>query len=390
MPGGNKLAADSTYRLAYDQLMSAPIVKPQLDLSVGSGTRGENDSFGRVAGLAVDSAGRMYVWDTILLHVSVFDTGGNFLRTIGRKGEGPGEFNNPRGESNFNTGSGIAISHDTLFVLDKVLQAFDASGRYLQSAPEQVDVWNVNRITASSAGLLITESTFNKTLGDTLRHLFRAYRFGGGLNAGYKVSEKFFVSSNSNTSIGPRVPLPTLPFAQSEGGLTYFVVGDSFHINAMDINGVVRRSYIATPRRVPITHADVAANFASIEKNYRQTRGSRSKESLDNNIAIIRRGYDGKPRAKYREAINALLVSRAGDILLRRSDTALNPYDWSDPAPAEWTLISPTGRPIARLQLPRSFMPKAMVGCLLYGINQDDDGQDLLFRYHIPLSSCSQ
>jgi hypothetical protein len=52
--------------------------------------------FGVVPRIFVDEAGgEIYVLDSQLHEVMVFDMGGEFLRSIGREGEGPGEFRNP-------------------------------------------------------------------------------------------------------------------------------------------------------------------------------------------------------------------------------------------------------------------------------------------------------
>ncbi len=48
--------------------------------------------FGVVSDVAIDAEGKLYALDSQLSSISVFDPDGNFLRTIGREGEGPGEF----------------------------------------------------------------------------------------------------------------------------------------------------------------------------------------------------------------------------------------------------------------------------------------------------------
>jgi hypothetical protein len=48
--------------------------------------------FGVLSDVAVDAQGNLYALDAQLSQISVFDRDGNFLRTIGREGEGPGEF----------------------------------------------------------------------------------------------------------------------------------------------------------------------------------------------------------------------------------------------------------------------------------------------------------
>ncbi len=48
--------------------------------------------FGVLSDVALDAQGNLYALDSQLSANSVFDPDGNFLRTIGREGEGPGEF----------------------------------------------------------------------------------------------------------------------------------------------------------------------------------------------------------------------------------------------------------------------------------------------------------
>lgn len=48
--------------------------------------------FFSISGIAVDSANKMYVLDGFGRRVHVFDADGSHLRSIGRRGEGPGEF----------------------------------------------------------------------------------------------------------------------------------------------------------------------------------------------------------------------------------------------------------------------------------------------------------
>lgn len=70
----------------------------QLDLEelfrVGS-LSGTYDSFGRVMSTALSPSGRLYVADDKQHTVIAFDSRGRFLRNLGRRGGGPGEFEQP-------------------------------------------------------------------------------------------------------------------------------------------------------------------------------------------------------------------------------------------------------------------------------------------------------
>ena len=50
------------------------------------------DTFGRIAGVAFDGAGNLYILDTQVLRISVVDPEGNLVRQFAGEGEGPGEF----------------------------------------------------------------------------------------------------------------------------------------------------------------------------------------------------------------------------------------------------------------------------------------------------------
>lgn len=64
------------------------------NLSLGA-EKDDNYLFHRVRGLAVDDENNIYVVDMGNYRIQKFDQKGKYLRTIGRKGQGPGEFNLP-------------------------------------------------------------------------------------------------------------------------------------------------------------------------------------------------------------------------------------------------------------------------------------------------------
>ena len=56
----------------------------------------ENFQFYRLRGVARDSTGNLFILDGGNYRIQKFDENGNFLRTIGRRGQGPSEFSIPR------------------------------------------------------------------------------------------------------------------------------------------------------------------------------------------------------------------------------------------------------------------------------------------------------
>ena len=62
---------------------------------LGGETENEEEFFGVIVKLLIDESGDVYLLDQALNEIKVFSPEGEFLRTIGREGEGPGEFRRP-------------------------------------------------------------------------------------------------------------------------------------------------------------------------------------------------------------------------------------------------------------------------------------------------------
>jgi hypothetical protein len=120
-------APESSHELASERRYLEP------DLVIGSYDE-ENYSLSAVAGLTVDPLGRIYVLEQRPPEVRVYEPGGAFVRTLGRRGEGPGEF--------LMTG-GLGWIGDTLFftVVPKRLRILGATATTVWGVlPDSLDV----------------------------------------------------------------------------------------------------------------------------------------------------------------------------------------------------------------------------------------------------------
>lgn len=78
-----------------DPLYQTPVLELKEDLAIGGeGAQGEY-AMGDLRDVVVDDNGTIYVLDWQNSRVQVFDQAGRFVRTIGRKGQGPGELEIP-------------------------------------------------------------------------------------------------------------------------------------------------------------------------------------------------------------------------------------------------------------------------------------------------------
>ncbi len=99
----------------------------ETELIIG-GDGDDNTIFYEARRMAVDGDGNMYVLDSGNNRIQKFDGDGNFLQTIGKEGQGPGEFEDP---------SALFLAGDgTFYVTDGMrMQRFKQDGTFLSNIP---------------------------------------------------------------------------------------------------------------------------------------------------------------------------------------------------------------------------------------------------------------
>lgn len=140
-------------------------LEPLISLGVMGAPSGapSPEEFGRVESVIADAAGDLFVADGMALEIRVFDPEGRFIRTIGRKGGGPGEMEGLHG---------IAwLAGDTIVVMDfgnARLMLLGADGQH-------VGQWRWLRLTGSVRFL------FNGGPREFYAQTFRTTPTGGDL-----------------------------------------------------------------------------------------------------------------------------------------------------------------------------------------------------------------
>lgn len=107
--------------------------------------------FSSVMDIALDEQGRLYVCDYREGNIKMFDDAGAFLGTIGRPGQGPGEFGNP---------SEIEWSKGRLYVRELTnmrVSILDGNGHFMKSVPIDISGGNWWKMRALPNGRLLVQ-----------------------------------------------------------------------------------------------------------------------------------------------------------------------------------------------------------------------------------------
>ena len=95
------------------------------DLSIGN-EEDENYLFYKIRDIQVDRDGSIYISDSGNHRVQKFDKNGNYLLTIGKKGQGPGEFKVPMHIQIDNDSGNIFVNNESRKII-----IFDKEGKYI-------------------------------------------------------------------------------------------------------------------------------------------------------------------------------------------------------------------------------------------------------------------
>lgn len=118
--------------MVYENPKTPMYEKPVLalgeDLCIGAEENRPEYLFYEISSVTVDREENIYVTDQGEKHIKVFNRVGNYLRTIGRPGQGPGEFGRPT-ETFITRNNELRITDPS----KRQVHSYTADGRYLES-----------------------------------------------------------------------------------------------------------------------------------------------------------------------------------------------------------------------------------------------------------------
>lgn len=321
-----------------------------------SGT--ENYFFGDIGDVAVTSDGRMIVADADAHHLKVLRPDGTLIDSIGRGGQGPGEF---QGISELHVGPG-----DSLYVGDRSanrLSIFASGSSYEFDRDLSSSESGVSRVLplgpqyAGMVGGGFTPGSEERpppnvwcmmrpdgTVGDTLFTAGRRYRMMGKANGGFVVGTVPYTRRTLVTN-GP-------------DNRIYYAWTDSLHIQAVGpaSESDVVASISAPP--VPITGAERDTALAQFDGS-----GMRSK------MASIMR--DTKP------ALTDMLVAGDGRVWVKR------PPRGRTPDSTTWWRLLPDEKTIQTVTLPAAVSLEAVRDGTAYAKIEPEAAAPAVGRYDV-------
>ena len=342
------------------------------EVSIGELDGPDEYLFGWIFSIAVDDDHNVYVFDYQAQHVGVFDAEGNHVETLGRPGEGPGEFN--RAEA-------IAMLPDgRLVVRNPGNQRIEVFG----PEPGQTEQWGY-----PAGGLHSVTPLYTDMHGRTMVSIVDRSRYpssGGGSLVmqllvlgpdGTPVDTLPQPTSPSTTGFGPF--RPSFQWTVHPSG--HFLTGmpSEYRIDLARNDGVLRIERAVDP--VPVLEEEGA---------YAREQMERSMREMDPDWS-----WSGPPVPNHKPFFSALLAGRDGRIWVRVATEGYpvenEDHDPEDPSsvpvswrtPARFDVFEPDGTYLGAVAPPGGVSLSVFDGDYFWGVTRDERGVQRVVRFRI-------
>jgi hypothetical protein len=352
------------------------------DLRIGS-LDDPDQSLTTITGVSVGPDGRIYIAQAQDNNIRVHDARGAFIRTIGRRGGGPGEFE----------GMGPPLWRgDTLYISDfrqRRVTMFSPDGELLKTLSVVVNTQppflpgGVTRM-LDDGSMLATLSVASAAVADgtvTAMPTVRVDRDAAVLDTALwlPVGQSQFSIQLGDGQLYSSQPFPDGPISATddrgivvvERSIATDATEGRFRLRWVAFSGdtVLSRAYRYAPKPLERARADsvVAARVESYS-DFAQRAGS-SRNDLESAIR------DAMVVPRFLPPITAVLLSRSGEVWLRREEL---PGD-----SVQWNVLGPRGDVLAVFPLPKSVRPRLIDGDVLYTAETDELDVPYLVRYRV-------
>jgi len=318
--------------------------------TIGGESSAEAD-FSDITSVAVEPSGNLLVLDGKECRVFVFDAAGKFVRSFGRKGQGPGELNGPIGIAM--TPANEIMVEDSL---NRRLSYFSRDGTFLRQ-----------RSTAQGMGMGLA----GLVMDGRGRMAGRSMSFEGG-NIGFEIKTydpdlkpgavlaKIVMGGLGKLKIDPLTSAPGLILFPDEQGRLFLGSSEGYRIRVFDFEGRLLRIVERDYDPVPVKKEDHDRIFKLLGR-MPSTGGLNVKEM----IAI----------PEVYPAYMMFIVDQDGRIIVRTFDTGKTDKERS------YDLFDSKGRYVYRFASRTEFV--LWRNGRLFGTEEDADGFEILKCYRV-------
>jgi len=235
------------------------------DLSIGGEDDEGNIVLFQPTSFIVDQNENIYISDWQDKAIKAFDKSGEYIRTIGRKGEGPGEFKS--------ISSLTFLPDGRLLVMDsssRRANIFNSSGKFVESYQWKKRFGRLHLTTNSSCTLSVSILEGERPLEER-KHFVKEFDFKGQeiLSFGEFVVAESKVYSGKGFAVGISVPYsPASIFAADPARhYLYHLINNKYLIEVFDRTGKVIRKIDRPYEPVPFTSKEAQEFRARREKS---------------------------------------------------------------------------------------------------------------------------
>ncbi len=337
-------------------------VAAEPDLVIGSVEGGQGDDFGRVRDLVALRDGRIAVGDDGAHQVRVFAADGTPVASVGREGDGPGEFNGIRMIRRFRGDSLVVFdwSNARLTYLSPALDV--ARTEPVRTRVAGIVMPHVKAVTA--AGVPLLTGARPPWVEDPVEH------YGQPQHILVRGGDGYF---DREIAVSPGKGFLDVHYA-ALGDELLVVHGGDFDVRVYDLEGRLRR-------RIRRTYQAPDIPDAFFELSVDQM-GNREPVTLtgvgeDGTVHHIRTQLVERDPADYPEtlpAVDQLLVDHTGHIWMRHGA-------WPDDVARTWSVFRSDGRWLGEVDVPAGITVHDVSASHLYGVRTDDLGVQYVVRY---------
>jgi len=329
---------------------------------------GEAQNLVPVGRLAVDTSGRIYAMQLQDLNIRVFKADGTAERTIGRKGNGPGEFRDL---------GAMGLFGDTLWTWDAELERVSFFG----TASKPLHTYRIKGPVIRKverpmlAYALHRSGSIVALIGDRVSPVAPAEWIFGRSNKDGEVQQTFARRSSHRNP---------LSFSNYDGGAWYFSLDPNPPMYGASDNG--ERIGVATTA----LSGDDAGTGTFIMRNFHgDTLYTRRFPVtlkpipvvvLDSAWAAIRKdpntaaSFEALPLPEFYPPLEYIRIARNGSALLAF---------YAHSPERDFLMINSQGNIVASLVLPRSVIVKFFEGDVLWGVERDSNDVESIVRYRV-------